>query len=95
MHYNVLFLLLFPAIVFAQYYTPMYPVPFPYFSNTYVAPTEKTVEEDYEKDRGIYYSRYENEYTALPETHQPDYHELDIEPINPYADIEIIIMEYD
>lgn len=94
MHYNVLFLLMFPAIVFAQYYTPMYPMPFPYFTSTYSEP-EKPTEDDYPKDRGIYHSRYDNEYTALPETHQPDYHVIDIAPMGRYDDLEIIIMDYD
>ena len=92
MHYNVLLLLLFSLNAWAQpYYTPMFPPPFMYMPQ----PSEPIPDEDYEKDRGIYHSRYDNEYTALPETHQPDSYTIDVEPINPYRDTEIIIMNYD
>lgn len=90
MHYNVLFLLLFPINLYAQYYTPMFP--FPYIPPTVVKVAPK---EDTYKDRGIYRSRYDNEYTALPEVHNPDYIVIDCPPIDPYENTEIIIMEYD
>lgn len=96
MHYNVLFLLLISTATFAQFYdvplfTPMYP-PYGY---TYPS-TPPEPEEDLEKDRAVYHSRYENEYTALPDTgEEPDYYTIDCPPIKPYGDIEIVIMDYD
>jgi hypothetical protein len=97
MHYNVLILLLFSlplkAIPYDPLYTPIYP-PFGY-NLAYTVEGDEP-EEDLEKDRSVYHSRYDNEYTALPDKgEEPDYYTIDCPPINPYENIEIIIIEND